>query len=194
MARCYVLLLGGIGSGKSTVGRMLSDCGADVIDADAVGHEILGRLDVMWAIAEQWPEVITGGAVDRRHLARIVFEDEEQLRLLEEITHPRIRDRLRELVSESEADVVVIEMPILRHLVEGTWFRVVIDVPDGVRLERLVARGMDEADARYRMKVQPDRADWLKVADFVLDNGDDSINLSRQVEAMLGEIEERCNS
>jgi dephospho-CoA kinase len=184
--------MGGIGSGKSTVGRMLSAWGAEVIDADEVGRQLLNAEAVLAAIARSWPDVVVDGAIDRQRLADRVFEDELQLSKLESITHPEIRNRIGELVEGSEADVVVVEMPILRGFVDRRWFRVVVDVPDGVRVERLRLRGMNESDIRSRMSHQPTRVEWLGEADFVLDNSGEADGLVDQVAALIHAIEESC--
>jgi dephospho-CoA kinase len=188
MGRCHVALLGGIGSGKSSVGLLLSDRGADVIDADMVGHQVLvgpARDDVI----RLWPEVRAEGAIDRARLAEIVFKDPVQLRRLEAATHPHIRERIAGLVTASSAEVVVVEMPVLADILEGRWLRVVVDAPDEIRIGRLLNRGMEAADVRARMSSQPSRVEWLEVADFVIDNSGDESALLSQAGALVDLID-----
>lgn len=173
---------GGIGSGKSTVAALLRSRGARVIDADELGHQVLAPDgEAFAAVAARWPEVVEDGAVDRAALGAVVFADPDQLRELEALTHPAIAARIAAAVAGTTADVVVVELPVLRDLTGGGWPRVVVDAPDEVRVARAVRRGLDEASVRRRMAVQPSRAEWLAVADHVVDNSGDLDHLAEQV-------------
>lgn len=173
---------GGIGSGKSTVAALLRSRGALVIDADELGHQVLAPDGEAYAaVAARWPEVVDGGVIDRAALGAVVFADPDQLRELEALTHPAIAARIAAAVAGTTADVVVVELPVLRDLTGGGWPRVVVDAPDEVRVARAVRRGLDEASVRRRMAVQPSRAEWLAVADHVVDNSGDLDHLADQV-------------
>ena len=167
---------------------MLADLGAYVIDADSVGHAVLAGL-ARDEVARVWPEVVIDGSIDRRRLATIVFGDPAQLRRLESITHPYIRSRVADLERQSLAEVVVVELPVLSGILDGRRLRAVVDTPDRVRLTRLVARGMDEADALARMRSQPSRVEWLEAADFVIDNSGDMADLTVQTLDLLRLVE-----
>ncbi|MDH5372893.1 MAG: dephospho-CoA kinase [Acidimicrobiia bacterium] len=184
MRRCSIALLGGIGSGKSTVGRLLADLGAYVVDADSLGHAALAGA-AKDEVAREWPEVLVDDVIDRARLATIVFGDLEQLRRLESITHPHIRSRIAELVGESDVAVVVVELPVISGMLEGRWLQVVVDVPDHLRLGRLIRRGMSKFDAQARMNSQPSRAEWLAAADFVIDNSGGESQLIPQMHALM---------
>lgn len=189
MARCHVLLLGGIGSGKSTVARLLSDRGMEIINADEIGHDVLEDLEVVEEVAAEWPSVIVAGVVDRGLVADIVFADKKELLRLESITHPRIRQRLNDRVAAARADFLVVEMPLLSTLVDGNWFRVVVDAPSAIRLDRLVSRGMSAADAQTRIDLQPNRSDYLAAADYVIDNGGSERALQEAVDRLVDTLE-----
>ena len=184
-----LILSGGIGSGKSAVAELLAERGAEVIEADSVGHAILEPGgDVFRDVAELWPQVVENGRIDRRKLGRIVFADEAQLRRLEAITHPAIRARIAEAVTSSTAAVIVVELPILTDMLGPGWRRVIVDAPDAVRRGRLRARGLDESEIARRMAAQPTRESWLAAADELLDNGGDLALLRRQVDALVGRL------
>ncbi len=180
-----VLLSGGIGAGKSEVGRRLAAMGAEVIDADRVGHEVLEPGgEAHSAVTDRWPEVVEDGRVDRAALGRIVFADPEELRALEAISHPAIAARIAARVAASERPVVVVELPLTVDLFGAGWDRVVVDAPDDVRRWRLVARGMAPADIDARIAAQPDRAEWRDAADYVVDNAAGLDALAGEVEAL----------
>lgn len=181
---------GGIGSGKSTVSQRLQDLGAVIIDADKVAREIvepgqpaLEELDAAFAGV-----LNEDGTLNRAELARQAFATPEATQKLNSITHPRIRERTNALFAQAEQageDVVVYDMPLL--IENGETSRVdhvlVVDAPDEVRVRRLVeSRGLDESDAKARIKAQIDRDSRLAAADTVLDNGGTVDELLAQVD------------
>jgi dephospho-CoA kinase len=181
MARCYVLLLGGIGAGKSEAARAFAQQGATVIDADDIGHEVLEFPDVVSEIASRWPSAVIDGKVDRQTLGRIVFSDADELDKLEGITHPGIAATLVARVRACVNPFVVVEMPLLFNLVEGDWTRVVVDAPRALRFDRLLKRGLTESEIHSRVDAQPPAAAYLEVADHVIDNSGTPDALVEQV-------------
>ncbi|MEE8330846.1 MAG: dephospho-CoA kinase [Acidimicrobiia bacterium] len=185
-AQARVVLTGGIGSGKSTAGRLLASLGAEVIDADEVGHAVLEPGGVAFeAVAARWPDFVADQAIDRTALGRLVFSDPAELRALESLTHPAIRSTIRQRLASVEARVVVVEVPLLSDFLGDGWRRIVVDTPDSIRKERLLARGMTEADVDQRMAAQPSRAEWLEAADLVLDNAGTAEDLAAAVAAVF---------
>ncbi|HEU4320761.1 MAG TPA: dephospho-CoA kinase [Acidimicrobiia bacterium] len=179
------VLSGGLASGKSTVRVLLAEAGVTTVDADSVGHDVLAPDGPAFPqVADRWPEVITDGAVDRRALAGVVFNDMSQLRELEGITHPHIFDRINDRVKDLTGPVVV-EIPVLGHGLGDGWRRVLVDARDEVRLERAVERGMGRADALARMDSQPSRAEWLSLADLVIPNNASLDELRAAVAAVV---------
>lgn len=183
MSRVLLLLTGGIGSGKSTVGDRLAGRGARVIDADRVGHRVLEE-EAQGEVAERWPEAVGPEGVDRRVLGERVFRDPEELRRLEAVTHPLIRRRIEEMVEEAAEGVVVVEVPLARDFMGPGWLRVVVDAPEEMRRARLAARGMPEGEVERRMAVQPGRSEWLAGADYVIDNSGGPAELEREVDRL----------
>lgn len=170
-------LTGAIGSGKSTVARLLAARGAVVLDADAVTRELQRPGEpVHRRIVQRFgPDVVgPGGVLDRRSLAEIVFSDDAALADLEALVHPEVHavmdERLAALAG-TEA-VVVLDVPLLvesgHYAVDGVM---VVDCPLDVALRRLVEhRGMAEADARARLARQVSREERLARSDLVIDN------------------------
>ncbi len=169
-------LTGAIGSGKSTVARLLAERGAVVLDADAVTRDLQrpGQPVHRRIVQRFGPEVVgPGGALDRPALAGIVFSDGAALADLEALVHPEVHavmdERLAALAG-TEA-VVVLDVPLLLesgdYEVGGV---VVVDCPTEVVMRRLVERGMAEADARARLARQVSREERLARSDVVIDN------------------------
>jgi dephospho-CoA kinase len=166
-----ILLTGGIGSGKSTVGRILEGRGLRVVDADRLGHAALapggGAFD---EAAARWPQVVVDGVIDRGRLAAIVFADPEELAALEAMVHPVVVERIERISREVAEGALVVEMSVPKLIRRLGWTVVVVDAPDEVRRARLIARGMAPEDVERRMAVQPSREEWLAMADVVVDN------------------------
>lgn len=164
------VLGGGIGSGKSEVRRLLAEQGIPTIDADSIGHIVLEPTGPAFVeVSARWPEVVDEGVINRRRLGEVVFGDPAQLQALESITHPHIFDTIRTRVQEIGSGVVV-EMPLMGRRLGEDWRQIVVDCRDEIRVERAVARGLDESDVRARMAAQPSRGEWLGEADLVIPN------------------------
>jgi dephospho-CoA kinase len=184
-------LTGGIGSGKSTVGRLLAERGAVVIEADRLARDVGGpRTPGVAPVVETFgPGVVTAeGSLDRDALARIVFEDAERRRALEGIVHPEVARRFAEEVERQRGTdrVVVYAVPLLVERGLAPAFDVVIAVsaPEEVRVARVVAeRGSDEAEVRARIAAQVGDAERAAVADLVIDNTGGPADLARAVDA-----------
>ena len=189
MERRLLLLSGGIGSGKTEVGRLLAIRGACVIDADRVGHKVLdGDGEAFAGVCEAFPEAVIDGAIDRARLAKEVFADPSRLRLLESLTHPAIRRRIERMVEQCDDVIVVVEIPLLTDFLGPGWQRVVVDAPDDTRLGRLVERGMWPIDAKTRMAAQPSREEWREAADYLIDNSGTRDDLVDAVDALWQEL------
>jgi dephospho-CoA kinase len=169
-------LTGGIGSGKSTVSRLLTAHGAVIVDADRIAREVVepgtpGLAAVVDAFGQQ---VLTAdGTLDRPALAAVVFTDPEARRRLDAIVHPLVRHRTAELLAEAPADAVVVnDVPLLVETGQAPSYDLVlvVEADPETRVARLVQRGLSEEDARARMAAQATDEERRAVADVVLDN------------------------
>ena len=189
MGPVRVVVIGGIGSGKSEVGRMLTQRGFAVLDADRLGHEVLSSGHPVAAqVAARWPEAVVDGTLDRNLLGRIVFDDPAQLAELEALTHPAIRGLIELWADAVGQRPAAVEIPLLKDLVDSTWVHVAVDAPIESRKQRLRQRGMSERDIDLRVAAQPTRAEWLSRADLVLDNSGTRQALAGQVDRVLGSL------
>lgn len=192
-------LTGGIGSGKSTVARMLGGAGFAVVDADQVARDIMEPgSPVLEEVAAAFGADLIGddGALDRGELARRAFATTEDTQCLNAITHPAIRaesERRFAAAEEAGEQAVIYDMPLLVDLGlnQDMDLTVVVDVDKEERIRRLVdKRGLDEADARARMAQQIDDATRLAAADVVIDNNGPLDALEPQVAALIKKIKD----
>ena len=191
-------LTGGIGSGKSTVARMLADEGFPVVDADQIAREIMEPgSPVLAQVAEVFGEDLIDdtGALNRAELAKRAFSSTEQTEKLNALTHPAIRAESNRRFDEAEkagACAVIYDMPLLvdlglHHDMDMT---VVVDVDVDERVRRLVdKRGLTEADARARIAQQVDDDTRRAAADIVVDNNGPLEALAAQVEKVVRMID-----
>lgn len=182
-------LTGNIACGKSTVGRMLADLGAEYIDADRLVHELLGPgTPETAAVAERFGPDYLGpdGGVDRRRLGALVFADPAALRDLEAILHPAVLRLIEERVARSSKPVVVVDAiklieSGLHRAAESVW--VVTCSPEQQRARLVHERGLTAAEAEQRIAAQPPGTEKLRYADVVIDNSGPLAETRRQVEA-----------
>lgn len=193
-------LTGGIGSGKSTVARMLERRGAVVFDADVLARQAVEPgTPAYGAIVERFGAHVLapGGDLDREALASIVFADPAARRDLEAIVHPEVR-RLFAEACEHYRDtdaVVVLSAPLLVETGMHTAFDVliVVSATERTQIERLMRdRGMSEEKVRARIAAQAPLEDKAAVADVLIDNEGTLEELEAQVERVWEDLRARA--
>ena len=169
-------ITGGIGSGKSAVTDHLETLGITVVDADKVARVMVEPgTPGLAAIAEHFGEdiLLADGRLDRAALRKIVFDNPDERKVLEGITHPRIRDEISRQLSEANSPYVVLSSPLLLESGQNTFanYVVVVDVPEEVQLTRTMARDSNsEALVKQIMAAQLDRKTRLSRADTSIMN------------------------
>lgn len=192
-------LTGGIGSGKSTVARLLAELGAQVIDADKLGHEVFKQGTEAWreVIATFGNEILTSSnEIDRRKLGELVFNKPELLQQLNTIMHPRILEIAKAKLEDYRrkgAKVVVLEATLLveagwTSLVDEVW--VTISSKNSVTLRLNKQRGLSEAESLERIRSQTLAEERVKHADVIIDN-EGSIN---ELRACVEQLWRRLNA
>lgn len=175
----YVIgLTGGIGSGKTTVAKLLQDWGAAILSADLVGHEVYqpGR--------PAWREIVDAfgreliaedGTIDRKKLGAVVFSEPEHVKRLNAVVHPRMKELMREKLAElarQGTDIAVLEAAILfeagwQDLADEVWALV---LPPEVAAERTAARsGIPIEQVLERIRAQMTNAERAARADLTVD-------------------------
>ncbi|KIQ93428.1 Dephospho-CoA kinase [Anoxybacillus thermarum] len=187
-------LTGGIASGKSTVAAMFRDLHIPVIDADEIAHRVTAiNGEAYKPIVETFGHDVldANGAIDRRKLGAIVFDNEQKRKQLNAIVHPLVRKHMlqqKEQYAKQKEKAVVLDIPLLfesklEHLVDRI---LVVYVDEQTQLHRLCERnGFSVEEARARMKAQMPLEEKRKKADAVIDNNGTIEETKRQLYACL---------
>jgi len=191
-------LTGGIASGKSTVARILEELGAQVIDADRVGHELLRRPHpVHQQVVARFGQGILGpdGEIDRKLLGAMVFADPQRLRELSAIVHPSLIARVDELAAQLRAGrpgaVIVVDAAVIYEAGVADRFAKILVAwcrPEQ-QIERLMAKtGLSREDAVRRVASQIPSEEKRRRADYVIDCSGTLAETRTQAEALYPEI------
>ena len=193
-------LTGGIGAGKTTFAALLAERGAQIIDADVLGRDALlpGRPAWHSTVAQFGDEILVPGTmdIDRKGLARIVFNDPPKLAALNAIVHPVIaRGIAEELERLSASDaVVVLDAALIFELglSDSLEMTIVVVADEAKRSQRLVRnRGMAASDVAARMAAQVREQELIDQADVVVRNNGSLEDLATEADRVWGLLEER---
>jgi dephospho-CoA kinase len=186
-------ILGGVGSGKSTVAHQLAKLGAGVLDADKAGHEALRLPNVEAAARQRWGEAVFGpdGRIDRARLARIVFapgpKGQTERKYLEQLTHPEIARLVRrqaESMLAAGIQLLVLDAALLPEMGMDQWCEkiVFVEAPREARRARAMARGWTEEEFAAREAAQESLDRKRARADVIIDNSGTAQRTQDQVE------------
>lgn len=197
-----VMVTGGLGSGKSTLCKLICEHGAMSMNLDEIYRGLLESNENMIAdLADHFGDDILddSGMVIRSKLAEEAFSDEQSTKDLNAITFPYIMAMTNDYLLDvhcvpcSSSKVLVVEVPLLTEVPEFAQLAdeiIAVNVPSDVRLQRAVARGMNPADALRRLQVQPTDAERDAIADTICDNSGTEDDLRAWADAWW---EERMN-
>ncbi|WP_024803898.1 dephospho-CoA kinase [Nocardia sp. BMG51109] len=184
-------LTGGMGAGKSTAARLLTERGAVLIDSDVIAREVVAPgTEGLAALVEAFgPDILAAdGNLDRPALAAKAFADDEARATLNGITHPLVGRRTAELLSAAPADAIVVQdVPLLVENGLGAMMNlvVVVTADTETRVHRLEEfRGISRPDALARIATQATDEQRRAAADVLLDNNAGPEELARQIDAL----------
>lgn len=187
-------LTGSIGMGKSTTARQFAAEGCAVWDADAAVHRLYAKGgDAVPPMAEAFPEAVIDGAVSRVALKSIIGRDPTALRRIEQIVHPLVAQDRARFIAEAEADIIVLDIPLLFETggetrVDAT---ICVSVDPETQKARVMERGtMTEDQFNAILSKQMPDADKRALADYVIIT-DTPDHAAKQVSDVLADIRKR---
>ncbi|MFW6035863.1 MAG: dephospho-CoA kinase [Halothermotrichaceae bacterium] len=187
-------LTGGIASGKTTVSNLLKKLGAVIIDADKIAHQVLETKTAREKVISYFGSaIIDNNQINRKKLGKIVFNNSEEKKKLEEITHPMIIDIIKMKIKQysKKNDIIVVDAPLLLEtnldkIVDSVW---VVYVNKKTQLKRLMNRdNINLYKAKKRINSQMPLAKKRKLADIVIDNNGSKKELEQKVKKICREI------
>lgn len=191
-------LTGNIASGKSVVASMLEDLGAKVIDADYIARKVVEPNQAAWKeIVQSFGKNILNpdNSINRKELGEIIFNDNEKRKMLNDITHPKIIQRVREAVEtykNENVKVVIIEAALivekggLKDLIEKL---IVVTSDEASQIERLTKRNnLSKEEALSRINSQMPTLEKAQYADYIIDNSGTTDKTQDQVKSIWKEI------
>lgn len=169
-------LTGGVGAGKSRILELFShDYGAQVIQADLVARKLEdpGQPGLTGLVSLFGTGILQkDGTLDRKGFAERIFGNPEALKRVNALIHPLTWNEIKRQIRESSADLIVVEAALFdERSREVCQYLLYVDTQDEIRIQRLMEnRGYSREKCLDIMKNQADRNDFLKLADFVIDN------------------------
>jgi dephospho-CoA kinase len=193
-------LTGGMGSGKTTVGKLLQSLGAYVLDADEICRSLVEPGKPAWL---ETVDLLGNGilrddqTLDRRKVADIVFKDPEKKKALEAILHPRVMEEeqaiYKDILKNDPGALVIIDAALL---IESGNYRqvdkvIVIACDKETQLHRIMAKNtFSREDAQRRLQQQMPLEEKIKFADYVLHNDSGLSELEEKVEALFHQLKQ----
>jgi len=189
-------ILGGLGSGKSTVANEFAKLGCKVIDADKISHELLKRKTVKEKIVDLFGKAILDceGKIDHKKLANVVFADADKLSSLNRVIHPLVLEQAEGLIKlynrQNQVKAIVLDMPLL---VEVGWAKrcdklIFVDCKRQLRVERAKKMGFDENQLKIRENFQISLDNKAGIADNSIENNSGFLVLAKQVADIFSDI------
>ena len=186
-------ITGSIACGKSTVSNYLKEKGYTIIDADKIGHMALENDEVKKQLVNKFGKsILKDNEVNRVTLGKLVFENNENLKELNNIIHPQIRKNISEQIQMHKNEkLVFVDVPLLFEakfddLVEKI---IVVSLDEKIQLERLMNRNsLSKEEALQRIKSQIPVREKEKLGDYVVDNSFTQENTYNQVDRILEKL------
>jgi len=183
-----VAVTGGLSSGKSTVCQIFRGLGSHIVSADTIVHQLLSPNTSLGrkVIKLLGTEIVINQTIDRKSIAKKVFNNPQLLDQLEKLLHPAVLTEMKKEYQKAQArsaPLFVAEVPLLFEAGQETWFDIVITVlaDEATQSKLYHSSGFSEEEYRLRMSRQLTPAQKAEKADYVLLNNGDLANLEKQV-------------
>ena len=186
-------ITGSIACGKSTVSDYLKEKGYTIIDADKLGHVALTSEDVKRRLSETFgANILVNNEISREVLGKLVFGNDKNLKKLNNIIHPKIKELILKLQEEHEnEDLVFLDIALLyeANFVDLVEKVAVIYVDEDVQLERLMTRNsLSKEEALKRIESQMSPQEKASLGDFVINNSYRKEDTFQQIDEILEKL------
>ena len=187
-------ITGGIASGKTTITTILSKLGAKILSADVIAKKVMmkGTDEYDDIVAHFGEEILDQKKeIDRAKLGEIIFENDTERHLLNNLTHPKIIEIIEAEMKDSiEGDMVAVEVPLLVEADMILMFDriIVVTTTPETQLERLLEKGLSEKEALKRIRAQVSNEERYLYADYIVINKSNYENLRKDVEDLYSKL------
>lgn len=174
---------GNLGSGKSTVAKILSSFGGEIIDADEITHQLLKKDRIIKGIKKLFPEVVKNNKVLKDRLAKIIFNDKNNYKRYYNLIMPEILQEIEKEIKKKNGKFLIVDAPLLFEtgLYKKMDYNILVSAPKSLKIERMVKRGFKKEDVLARLKFQIKEKEARKKADFIIYNNKDKKSLKEKV-------------
>ncbi len=173
---------GNLGSGKSTVAKILASFGGRIIDADEITHQLLKKKKIIKEIEKLFPEAVKKKVLKNK-LANLVFNNKENYKRYYNLIMPEILKEIDKRLKKKKGKFLIVDAPLLFEtgLYKKMDYNILVTAPKSLKIFRMIKRGFKKEDILQRLKFQmPDRESKRK-ADFVIFNNKDKKSLKEKV-------------
>jgi len=186
-------ITGSIACGKSTVSDYLRKKGYTIIDADKLGHVALTSNDVKRKLTEKFGDnILENNEISREKLGRLVFGNDDNLKILNSIIHPKIKELILKLQEEhKDENLVFLDIALLyeANFVDLVEKVVVVYVDEKVQLERLMTRNfLSMEEALMRIESQMKAKEKASLGDYVINNSYSKEDTFRQIDKIIKKL------
>ena len=186
-------ITGSIACGKSTVSNYLIAKGYTIIDADKLGHVALTSDDVKRKLAEKFSdEILENNEISREKLGKLVFGNDDNLKILNSIIHPKIKELILKLQEEhKDENLVFLDIALLyeANFVDLVEKVAVVYIDEDVQLERLMTRNsLSKEEAIKRIESQMSPREKAALGDFVINNSYSKEDTFQQIDEILEKL------
>ena len=179
-------IVGGIGSGKSTVSSVLKDLGYEVIDCDKIYKELSFEKEYVDLVEKAFPGSVINGQIDRKILGETVFADKQKLNQLNNLAHPLVLKKLDSIVSNIDKDVFV-EVQVLDESIKNYLDKIILVEADmKLRIQRVIARsGYSKDYVKKIISSQTSDEEYEKIANYIILNNKGIQEIKQQLIKIL---------
>ncbi len=191
-------LSGGIAAGKNFVAQILEKKGAVIFDADFEVHQIYTSDEEVILLVEQYfPEAVIDKKIDRQILSQIIIHNHQKIKILENIIHPKIRDRYNKFIKDHKDKIIILNIPLLLENSGYNYdylFAIITDLQ--IRKQRFIAREKLKENNDIRIlerkfdkivALQIDDKIRISKADLVINGADLADNIAKQIDKFLSD-------